>query len=316
MLRIKSMLRSAAGKVKRTVIFGSRPGPQDYGQPLLGEQEGNIAIGDALSGSAPFFACRLGATELNCAAFFDRWRRGRIKLPFPRNVGRAMQMSSGFFPVDESHLDRFSADYLAAVSEADLIGVWYNHGEQIAIRRYAPRAHLTLIGALECFRRPHPWSAQLAGKCVLVIHPFSASIASQYMNHRRDLFLDQQVLPDFELKTIRAVQSVAGNPVEYGTWFDALNHMCELIDRETYDVAIVGAGAYGLPLGAHVKRRGKQAIHMGGSTQLLFGVKGKRWENDPSYAAYIGSLFNEHWVRPATDEIPSRADTVENGAYW
>ena len=43
-----------------------------------------------------------------------------------------------------------------------------------------------------------------------------------------------------------------------------------------FDVAIIGCGAYGLPLAVEAKRMGKQAIHMGGATQVLFGIKVNR----------------------------------------
>lgn len=55
------------------------------------------------------------------------------------------------------------------------------------------------------------------------------------------------------------------------------------MDAVDYDIVLLGCGAYGFPLAAYAKRRGKQAIHMGGSLQLLFGIKGKRWE-DQNYA--------------------------------
>ena len=55
-----------------------------------------------------------------------------------------------------------------------------------------------------------------------------------------------------------------------------------ILDKQDYDICLIGAGAYGFPLAAHVKRKGKKAIHLGGALQLLFGVKGKRWE-DPNY---------------------------------
>ena len=37
------------------------------------------------------------------------------------------------------------------------------------------------------------------------------------------------------------------------------------INKSNYDICILGCGAYGFPLAAHVKRMGKKAIHMGGS---------------------------------------------------
>ena len=40
-----------------------------------------------------------------------------------------------------------------------------------------------------------------------------------------------------------------------------------------FEVALIGCGAYGLPLAAHVKRLGKKAVHLGGATQNLV------WDN-------------------------------------
>jgi hypothetical protein len=68
----------------------------------------------------------------------------------------------------------------------------------------------------------------------------------------------------------------------------------------------------GFPLAAHVKRMGKKAIHMGGATQILFGIKGKRWDTHP----VIGAMYNEHWVRPALEDVPQQANKVEGGCYW
>jgi len=121
-------------------------------------------------------------------------------------------------------------------------------------------------------------------------------------------------LPVFELKTVKAVQSIAGSIVGFETWFDAYSYMCDEIAKVNFDIAIIGAGAYGLPLASFVKRLGRQAIHMGGVTQILFGIKGRRWEVD--YAESIAKLFNEHWISPSQSEIPKGHNRVEEGCYW
>ena len=79
-----------------------------------------------------------------------------------------------------------------------------------------------------------------------------------------------------------------------------------------FDVAIIGAGAYGLPLGAYIKKIGKQAVHMGGATQILFGIKGKRWEERD----YFKKMFNQYWKYPFPVEKPEKANSLEGGAYW
>ena len=88
--------------------------------------------------------------------------------------------------------------------------------------------------------------------------------------------------------------------------------MEERISKIDFDVALLGCGAYGLPLAASIKRMGKKAVHLGGATQILFGIKGKRWEEIPK----IAKLFNENWVRPSEEERPDNFSEIEGGSYW
>ena len=69
---------------------------------------------------------------------------------------------------------------------------------------------------------------------------------------------------------------------------------------------------YGFPLAAYVKSIGKKAIHLGGATQMLFGIKSKSWEDDSRFHY----LINEHWVRPKETERPANYKQVEGGRYW
>ena len=115
------------------------------------------------------------------------------------------------------------------------------------------------------FSQQHPWTYSLKGKKILVVHPFSETIESQYKNKKKKLFKNSEVLPEFaSLQTIKAVQSIAGNPVGFDTWFDALDWMKSEIDKKDFDIALLGCGAYALPLAAHIKRMGKKVVHMGG----------------------------------------------------
>ena len=78
-----------------------------------------------------------------------------------------------------------------------------------------------------------------------------------------------------------------------------------------FDVAIIGCGAYGFPLAAKLKRAGKITIHLGGAVQILFGIKGSRWDNGE-----VSKFYNEYWVRPDDKDKPQNANNVENGCYW
>ena len=165
---------------------------------------------------------------------------------------------------------------------------------------------------LEPFFAPNPWTRALEGKKILVVHPFTETIEKQY--NKRELIFENNLLPAFELKTIKAVQSIAGTKTEYASWFEALESMKNKISNTDYDICIIGAGAYGLPLAAHVKRIGKKSIHLGGVTQLLFGIIGRRWE-DFLFWPYK-NLFNKHWIRPGETEKPIGAEKVEDACYW
>jgi glycerol-3-phosphate dehydrogenase len=79
-----------------------------------------------------------------------------------------------------------------------------------------------------------------------------------------------------------------------------------------FDVAIIGCGAYGFPLAAHVKRMGKKSIHLGGATQILFGIKGKRWLDDKNF----DNIINEHFVFPSAADKVNNYQLMEGGAYW
>ena len=56
----------------------------------------------------------------------------------------------------------------------------------------------------------------------------------------------------------------------------------------------------------------KSSIHLGGATQILFGIKGHRWDTHD----VISSFYNDHWVRPSKEETPEKAKINEEGCYW
>ena len=49
------------------------------------------------------------------------------------------------------------------------------------------------------------------------------------------------------------------------------------------------------------------------ATQILFGIKGRRWE---AYPENVERLSNDAWIRPSSEETPSAAGRVEDGCYW
>lgn len=132
-----------------------------------------------------------------------------------------------------------------------------------------------LDGYYAPFLWKNPWTKYLKGKKVLVVHPFVDSIKSQYENNRTNLFEDPDVLPEFkELILVKAVQSIVGTKTDYKDWFEALKHMEDEISHLDFDVALIGCGAYGMPLAAHVKRMGKTGRPFGRmDTNVIRGIR-------------------------------------------
>ena len=222
-----------------------------------------------------------------------------------------MQSNAGFFPSTEENLMKFGDMMVEDSKQLDILGSWLPEEENL--KKYFNLSYQSIfLKYLEPYWNNLPWTRYLEGKRVVVVHPFAESIKNQYDNYRDKIFENPMVLPNFtSLRVVKAVQSLGGNS-EFKGWFEALEYMKDKVDQEDYDVCLIGCGAYGFPLAAHVKRMGKQAIHLGGALQLLFGIRGNRWDNMDEYKP----LINEYWTRPKGDEIPQAKDKVENGCYW
>ena len=284
---------------------------------VMSKKRTNDYIAEKIQKGEPFFAGRFGNTELSIVTSV---LKNRIVGRSPENDARLEEWftrsrdGAGIFPCDLSIAEPFSDVILDAASELDLLAMWHLHMEDFVIEEYVSQAKLTYLLRLEPWLSKNPWSAALKGKKVLIIHPFEDSILAQYKK-RELLFPGTEVLPDFELNTLKAVQTAAGvEDSRFKDWFEALEYMYEEALKKDFDIAIIGCGAYGMPLGAKLKRAGKQAIHLGGATQLMFGIKGRRWEEN--YPSKIAECFNEAWVYPSESERPKNAAVVENACYW
>jgi hypothetical protein len=283
-------------------------------------------IYDGLVSEEPCMVARFGSTELHVMTNYLGVHKKEKKIWsyiqgkecdwwWNRVYIEQMQEFSGFFPSTSANIERFCELMIQDIPLVDILGSW-RPGERF-FEKELQHAHRVELELLNPYFSATPWTLALENKKVLVVHPFAASIGSQYQK-RTLLFEDQRILPAFELKTIKAVQSLGGgNRYSFADWFEALDFMKSEIDKTDYDICLLGCGAYGFPLAAHVKRAGKKAVHLGGSLQLLFGIKGNRWE-DPNYNKQYNyaKLMNEHWVKPKEEEKSQNAQTVENACYW
>ena len=274
---------------------------------LLRHEDANRHIHDLIVSGQPLLISRIGHTE---GRIVGEWlfRAGH----YGRLTFKQAHQNAGIFPVDNDLLTRFSEIYSAALREVDLLGFWQTSYQARWLASLPSPPLLAPLESLEPYFHPQPWTSALAGRQVLVVHPFARSIASQYRQRRQSLFTNPAILPAFELDVLAPPQTLAPATGGYADWQAALDALIAQALERPFDVALLGCGAYGMPLGAAIKRAGRQAIHLGGSLQLLFGIRGRRWDDLPAFQP----LFNEAWIRPSAEETPQRAEAVDAGCYW
>jgi len=104
--------------------------------------------------------------------------------------------------------------------------------------------------------------------------------------------------------------TIEGNAPTDKSWFEVFDDLLQRSLKEDCDIYFISCGCYGLPLCNELKKAGKQAIYIGGILQLLFGLKGKRWDD----RGCINCYFNKYWCYPSTK--PKNFSKIENGCYW
>ena len=268
-------------------------------------QEAADNIFKLLNSDKPVMICRFGQMELDALKQLKEIDLGIKK--FNLSGFNGLKVNAGFFPLNKNLLKKFQKRMLCDIKQIDILGSWLFN--EIYFKQELENSIKVELMDLEPYYCSRPWSRVFKGKKILVIHPFEKTIISQYKSQKK-LFDNVNVLPKFELKTLKAVQSIGGESDKFKDWFEALKYMEKKIDSIDFDIALIGCGAYGLPLAAYIKRKGKKAVHLGGGLQLLFGIKGKRWENQNF------KYFNKYWVSPSEEEKPKCFKKVEDGCYW
>ena len=223
-----------------------------------------------------------------------------------------LRLNAGFFSVNQKLLERFLWEMREACQCVDVLGSW-TRPESRYLNLLPDASVVTELSNLEPYFCQKPWSESLSGKKVLVIHPYAELIDHQYRHNREQLFPGSTCLPPFDLKCLKAVQTIAGNQdPRFHDWFEALSWMEDEAMKIDFDVALIGCGAYGFPLAARLKKSHKKVVHLGGALQILFGIKGSRWDGRKEFSA----MYNQYWLRPGPGERPLDFQAIEGGCYW
>lgn len=269
---------------------------------LSPEQSHQIAI-NAILNKTPFSIGKLGANECNT---IYRYIHNVI------SYVPELETVAGVFPLTQETIDKFSRIYLDDLKEIDILLSWANGWGEDKVLNYINYSNQLTdsFKGIEPFFMENNWTNHLGGKKVLVISSHINSIEYQYPN--LDKIWDRKLFKDkFELYLLKSPFQPQFEQY-HNNWFETLDWLKQSMKEIDFDILIIGAGAYSLPLIVEAKRLGKVGIHLGGAIQLLFGIKGKRWENSFDFV----SLHNEYWINPLKEDTPINNESVEGGCYW
>ena len=127
--------------------------------------------------------------------------------------------------------------------------------------------------ALEPFYFDKPWSIPERQNCFdstrfYTIYKMSTSAHRNTILNRTFFRLSRQEVQ---------IPQALGGKTPHGSYMETLSFVKRKIDAEgPFDVAIVAAGAYAMPLVVYCKLKQCDGNHKGGGSQLLFGLKGHR----------------------------------------
>lgn len=280
--------------------------------------DGDAYLDERLNSGKPFSLGKIGGTEGKIMAFMSKRIHRIIRPDKRRRYMTDLYYLSGVYPNNKVTMYAFYNFWKDHVfPNADTLCHWGGEADYYIDQKfkltanYITRHHFNIGGNAQ-------WPKHLNGKRILLISPFKDSIERQFPSLKK-IWGEHLDLTNLELAgVIRAPHYAHLEEPSTANWFIALGYLWGQTLAYQYDVLIIGAGAWGLPLANMAKRAGRIGIHMGGETQLLFGIKGRRWV-DPNGTP--PDFVNKHWIYPLESDTPkdfskaSRHFKTDN-LYW
>lgn len=289
-----------------------------YGRhSILDANQAHRQIHDLILEQVPTAIGKIGSTEL---LGLKHWRHhandaSALASADGKRVCYKLYKNAGVFPESPDSYADFCRTFTTSLAKMDQLAPWFLKDERATLKQCAPQAQLISTDPIYLLplgsANPDHWTQSLRHKTILAVSPFTATIEEQFSRREQIWPGEHPLLPECTLKTLRVPLAASVAPSPYPDWLTGLEALKTQMAGIDFDVALIGAGAWSLPLATHAKALGKIGIHLGGATQILFGIKGKRWDRggEPTY-------YNNAWVRPSAAETPSGVNQVESACYW
>jgi hypothetical protein len=269
---------------------------------------------------------KIGSFELNAIIFY--LRRKQSKEPYPEEIRLSITVNNGLWEIEDLTLDEsidvWAHSILKALEYMDGISPWNPMNpleEMMIIRNCCPQAkQLDLLSLEPYYTKDKEYSLLMTNGPIAVISPFAKSIKQQW-EKRDKLFPGHMWSKEQKIIPIQAFYGPYLNRfggLSYPTEvlskgpLAAVDYYVNEVKKSGAKYCFVGITAIAILIVAELKKSGIIAIHTGGATQIMFGVKGMRWKQ----MDFFRKLFNDEWVDPLSEETPTEAKRVEGGCFW
>lgn len=262
----------------------------------------NYAIKKSINESMPFSIGKIGNVE---AVNLENFLNGIYRVK-----GIELYVNAGIFVKNDSDFIDWSEKIIASILNQNYLLDWKLEDKPKLKKLVQKQKKFKNFKGLEPFDLgSNGWHYSLEDKKLLCISPFSKSVIKQ-SNIFDKLWKNASIS---EVKTVSTPHSDAITNNNPTPWKEKLEKILNEIHKSSFDVATVGCGGLSLIICDEIKKMGKTAIHLGGANQILFGIKGRRWDKNFKNYEWYGTKY---WIRPLQEETPVNKNLIEKGAYW
>ena len=271
----------------------------------------NEFLKQSLLSDVPIAFIRPGFAEVDDFFYYDE----TVYWP-PNGIHRREKKLRGLFDNDDDY-QQYQRNVRKGFSDVDAFFLYENYQYQYLYKTYFKNIPAVDAGSIIALKHSDPWTKSLAGKKVLILSVFSEKIKEQYSRIEK-VFPKYNPWPDFNLVTVQSIWSLPHDSVNsrFKSYFDELKYLFNECMKEDFEVALLCCGKFGIELAPMLKREGKKAIQIGGDLQVMFGIKGRRWDEIPNF---VRKYYNEYWIRASIEETGANeiiAKKCDNGCYW
>jgi len=299
---------------------------QMLGRPVASRQRFIDALAGAVAKGRGFAAGKIGPSEQYWMIYPVLLEKATSRLGlrvFEKELIHHGLKNAGIFPGSPDFYLRYNEQYLPHVNNMDSLGVFLqgDRRENVVIRHYD-------LGNLIHYQDQEPdrsvpdnpancYLPLFRGKRILLICTFASLLRTRATRESFEGVWAKTGKKWFDPRQVEALEFPYGFSPEtharYATSLDLLAEIEHEIEQRDFDIALIGAGGLALPIASFIKNKGRIALDLGGHLQVLFGVIGRRWRNQP---VWRDTYFTDAWIDMPDRYKPGQTDVCDSGAYW